>query len=419
MFNPLSLANFIEEIPPLSDPSRAILEETTIDTHHPGTILPDWATMLDLIGEDGIEVSKKQCYFSMKVLALINEKLTHPILIDLKRPQQKSYAYIHGLYLLLRTSGITKVVHQGNKTKLVVNGDVLQAWQKLNPTEQYFILLEIWMFWANEEALDGYRYLPNLVSLRRTWELIPESGVKITAKNETVYNLNRNEELVNLAVLNLFGILDLQQGKPLRGKGWRLTYLAKTPWGEALIEMLNRSLIEDSSLYQREETEDVIYGKLKTHFQEFFPQWQQQLIIKFSPNQEGIYLFKASLDKAWRRISIPSNLTLESLVDTILEAFNFDKDHLYRFICQNRFGTPLYINHPQLEEPPYTNEFEVRQLPLDVGGRMIFHFDFGDDWEFQVLLEAINAPASKQQEAKIITSRGTAPPQYYYEDEDW
>ena len=131
MFNSLLEKNFIEKIPPLSGKNQEILKETTIDTYHPGTILADWQTMLDWIGEDGIEVSKKQCYFSMKVLAEINQKLTHPVLIDLNRPQQKSYPYIHGLYLLLRTSGITKIVHQGSKTKLVVNADVLKSWQKL------------------------------------------------------------------------------------------------------------------------------------------------------------------------------------------------------------------------------------------------------------------------------------------------
>jgi Plasmid pRiA4b ORF-3-like protein len=424
MLNPFFLGTDLSKnLPPLSAKNQEILKETTIDVDHPGTILADWQTMLDLIGENGIEVSSKQCYFSIKMLAEINQKLTHPILIDLKRPVQKSYPYIHGLYLLLRASGITKVIHQGSKTKLVVNTDLLKDWQKLNTTEKYFILLEIWLFWSSEiNSLDNYSHfhVPYLLALQRLWQMIPDKGVKITVKNESVYNLNRSEEMINVAMLNLFGIIDLQQGKPQVGKGWRLTYLAKTPLGEALINLLNRAVINDDSLLTKEDTEDVIYGNLQPVFQDWFPEFKQQLIIKSLDNQEGIFVFKVSLEKAWRRISIPWDLTLEFLAEAILEAFDFDNDHLYRFICHGSFGKPLEINHPYVEEPPYTTEFIVGKLPLEVGEKMIFHFDFGDDWEFMMLLEAINPPDSQQKDAKIIASYGSAPPQdgYYNDDDD-
>jgi hypothetical protein len=420
MFNPLLPNNFIKDIPPVSDSNKKILQETTIELENPGAILADWQTMLDLISKDGIEVSKKQGYFSARILAEINQLLTHPILIDLKRPIQKSYPYIHGLYLLLRFSGITRIVHQGSKTKLVSSPEILQQWQQLNPTEKYFILLEIWMFRASEDALQGYYHTPNLLSLHRNWQLIPDSSVKITAKNAGVYNLDYKNELVNLAMLNLFGILALQDGKPLQGKGWHITYISKTVWGEALIDTLIRCLINDNSLSQPFLIGDITYGNLKPHFQAYFPDFQEKLIIKSSPSKEGIYIFKVSLGRAWRRISIPSQLILDNLAETILDAFDFCNDHLYQFICEDRLGTPMYLNHYYLEEPPFTNEFKVGQLPLEVGGKMIFHFDFGDDWEFNMILEGINSPDPQQQEAKVIGKGGTPPSQYYCDgDEDW
>jgi hypothetical protein len=418
MFNPFLSSNFIKDIPPVSDSSKKILQETTITVDYPGAILADWQTMLDLISKDGIEVSKKQEYFSAKILAAINQQLTHPILIDLKRPIQKSYPYIHGLYLLLRFSGITRIVHQGSKTKLVDSPEILQQWQQLNPTEKYFILLEIWMFRASEDALQGYHHTPNLFSLHRNWQLIPNSGVTITTKNASVYNLDYRNELVNLAMLNLFGIVALQDAKPLQGKGWHITHISKTVWGKALIDILIRCLINDNSLSQPCLIGELIYGNLKPHFQEYFPDFQEKLIIKSSPSKEGIYIFKVSLGKAWRRISIPSQFILDDLAETILDAFDFDNDHLYQFICQDRFGKPMYVNHDYLEEPPFTSEFKVGELPLDVGGKMIFHFDFGDNWEFDMILEEINNPAPQQREAKVIDKRGTPPSQYYYDEDD-
>ena len=51
---------------------------------------------------------------------------------------------------------------------------------------------------------------------------------------------------------------------------------------------------------------------------------------------------------------------------------------------------------------------------------MTFYFDFGDNWEFSVLLEAINPSDKKHQKPVIKESFGKAPQQYvHWEDEDW
>ncbi len=41
---------------------------------------------------------------------IMNERLSEPIQLDLKRPQQKSYPPINGLYLLLRASGLGQII---------------------------------------------------------------------------------------------------------------------------------------------------------------------------------------------------------------------------------------------------------------------------------------------------------------------
>ncbi|MBT9316878.1 hypothetical protein IXB50_15725 [Leptothoe spongobia TAU-MAC 1115] len=42
--------------------------------------------------------------------------------------------------------------------------------------------------------------------------------------------------------------------------------------------------------------------------------------------------------KTWRRIAIPANLALDELAIAILDAYQFDYDHLYEFSDRDRTG---------------------------------------------------------------------------------
>jgi hypothetical protein len=43
---------------------------------------------------------------------------------------------------------------------------------------------------------------------------------------------------------------------------------------------------------------------------------------------------------------------------------------------------------------------------------MLFHFDFGDDWKFDVKLERIEPPGSRLKARKIRETHGKAPKPY-------
>ncbi|NJM27384.1 MAG: plasmid pRiA4b ORF-3 family protein [Pseudanabaena sp. RU_4_16] len=129
--------------------------------------------------------------------------------------------------------------------------------------------------------------------------------------------------------------------------------------------------------------------------------------------------FKVSLAKAWRRIAIPTDLNLDFLSASILDAFDFDSDHLYKFSYKDRFGIKATVFHPYMEESPSTDEICIGDLPLKPGDSMIFHFDFGDDWKFQVLLEQIDPPNAKIKKPKMLESHGRAPKQYSSWDGEW
>jgi hypothetical protein len=112
-----------------------------------------------------------------------------------------------------------------------------------------------------------------------------------------------------------------------------------------------------------------------------------------------------------RRIAIPGGATLDDLAAAILDAVEFDHDHLYRFEYQNRFGVEEHINHFFLEEKPWTCEVRVGDVPLGLDQAMTFLFDFGDWWEFDVTLERVD-PELAIQEAEVLETRGAPPDQY-------
>ena len=141
----------------LSPADEQLLRDQKISESSPGTILKDFQMLLDFIGTKGIEVSQTQNFLPMKSLAQLNARLTHPLKIDLKRPQQKAYPHLHGLYLLLRASTISYVEPKRKKFFLILEPKVLDSWNQLNPTERYFNLLEAWWIWGTEEILGSPR----------------------------------------------------------------------------------------------------------------------------------------------------------------------------------------------------------------------------------------------------------------------
>ncbi len=404
---------------PFLEAEKQLLRQQAITENSPGTILRDFQTMLELLQPNGIEVSGTNNLLPMKAMVGINQKLSHPIDIRLARPQQKSYPYINGLFLLLRASGLSKLTTQGKKRLLVVDAEILQSWANLNPTERYFNLLETWLRKSNAEMLGGYRDLISVFyKLLLFWSRIPDRGTIFANYQQQQEDL-RQPELYNVTLLELFGLLAIEQGEPEQGKGWRIKSLHRLPFGNAMMALLVDIYAKNNFeiLFQNENNFEIV--SWQPDIKHFFPEWAHNLEIPVDGFQDGIFVFKVSLAKAWRRIAIPTHLTLDFLSGSILDAFDFDCDHLYEFSYKDRFGSNSTVHHPYIEESPSTDRVCIGDLPLKPGDSMIFHFDFGDDWKFQVLLEQIDPPNTKVKKPKILESHGKAPKQYSDWDDTW
>jgi hypothetical protein len=102
-----------------------VLREQIIDEQGPGVIVEDFQRLLNFVGEQGVPVTGTYL-LPLKLLQPINELLSRPIQLGLKRPQQKSYPHINGLFMLVRTTGLGKITMKTKKPHLIIHPDVLQ-----------------------------------------------------------------------------------------------------------------------------------------------------------------------------------------------------------------------------------------------------------------------------------------------------
>jgi len=407
----------LEEIQ-FSPEHERTLRGLTIDESGPGTVLHDFDAFLTFLKEqEEVQVTSRN-QLRLRVLPKINARLARPVELGLKRPQQKSYPHIHGLYLLLRASGLTCIEGTAKKSLLVVDDAVYRVWESLNPTERYCTLLETWLLRGLPEIIGerGFSGICVPETFRR-WQWfflrIPDEGLPISGDKEAENSLRYTPGWHNLGLLDLFGLVSVRRGPPEPGKGWRIERIDRTPLGDALLALLLAEFFGDfgNILLQLEAEKKMPFGVLQPTLQPYFPDWQNNLSVPEWVFREGTHVFKVSLGRIWRKIAIPGDQTLDALASAILNAVEFDHDHLYEFEYQNRFGASERVNHPYMDEGPWTSEVLVGDVPLRAGQTMTFVFDFGDWWEFDVTLECVD-PDMVIEEPVVLEKHGESPDQY-------
>lgn len=415
---------WLEQLPFFTEEKKQRLYQQTISQDSPGKILRDFAMLLDFLQPNGVEVSSNYHFFSLKYLEELNSRLSYPIQTYLKRPQQKSYPYIHGLYFLLRISGLSQVVKIGKKSKLILDLATLESWQLLNPTERYFSLLESWLIWGNSELLDGYQdTFGILYRCLQFWKNLPDSGITISSykqQEEWVYYPGH----YNLALLHLFGLIDLQSGEPEPAKGWIMVSLQGLTWGNSIMGLLGD--ICRKSLSEREENlEDlkpnfrIAFEKLQPYFSPFFPEWQKSLVICDGQFSDGVHIFKVFLWEAWRKIALPGSLSLDKVAEIIVELFDFDwGGNLYCFLYTDPLGRTTEISHPFTEIPPYTDSWKLGDLSLSSRSQLTFIYDLIEEWEFEMVWENVAPLNEENQEPVLLDYYGKPPEQYGDEYEE-
>ena len=393
----------------------------------PGTILRDFEALLSLMGDAGLPVTPAHL-FAMNCLETINRQLAQPLELRLKRALQKSYPPINGLYLLLRATGLGRIDTSLKQPRIQLDPLVLASWHSLNGAERYFALLRAWWGRASMEMIGEDRGGWGdtvLQSLLLFFNRFPKTGILTVQTPQDADTLRYVPGFYNLALLELFGLLDVRLRPPAEGQGWLPERLRMTEWGQALLgsyaDFLGQSPVPEAEsalpLLGFTALGDPWAGfeawakRIRPHL----PAWQKDLELPVPVFQPGPHVFKVALGAAcWRRIALPGDARLDQLAATILDAFHFDRDHLYRFSYRDRFGRTVDIDHPYMadhSDHALANAVKIGDLPLAPGMRLDFLFDFGDQWHFTLHTESVNAGPALQK-PRVLEKHGKAPKQY-------
>ena len=125
-------------------------------------------------------------------------------------------------------------------------------------------------------------------------------------------------------------------------------------------------------------------------------------------------------NKAIRKIKISGSRSLHSFARVITKAFGFFFDHAFGFY--DSFGNlrdakKIYELFVDVGEEAFpgaqgVKKIKISQLFISPGEKMMFLFDYGDEWRFAVELKEIRKTEEKESEPVVLESIGKSPAQY-------
>jgi hypothetical protein len=123
----------------------------------------------------------------------------------------------------------------------------------------------------------------------------------------------------------------------------------------------------------------------------------------------------------WRRLRVPSEVTLGELSDILQDTFGWDGDHLHKFVCANVEYVPeLLLEGPLVGfGPPSIHEDSVRliQVAPRPGAVLDYVYDLGDEWRHRIEVEDLAAAEPDTRYPTCTGGRGVAPEEDSYGDE--
>jgi len=111
----------------------------------------------------------------------------------------------------------------------------------------------------------------------------------------------------------------------------------------------------------------------------------------------------------WRRLEVPADLSLFDLHAVLQPAMGWTNSHMHQFIHagvyygvpDREFGTPMASERR-------TRLHDLLQRPKD---RITYEYDFGDSWEHEIVLEAIEEPRKGVKYPRVIDGQRACPPE--------
>jgi hypothetical protein len=123
--------------------------------------------------------------------------------------------------------------------------------------------------------------------------------------------------------------------------------------------------------------------------------------------QIKIKLLGVTKPPVWRRLRLRADTRLDRLHETIVAAFGWHDYHMHCFSSgHDEFGVP----------DPELGFIDERQVTLGelIGGvrdRLRYTYDFGDDWQHEILVEELLDPDPDVHYPALVAAKGACPPE--------
>lgn len=119
----------------------------------------------------------------------------------------------------------------------------------------------------------------------------------------------------------------------------------------------------------------------------------------------------------WRRLELSARLHLDEVHDVLQAAFGWTDSHLHRFSsspADGRGETQYYLCPFDVAEGAEGRPEEQVRLDealSDVVGTLVYEYDFGDDWEHAIRLEAVLPGSGAERRAACTGGERPGPPE--------
>jgi hypothetical protein len=112
----------------------------------------------------------------------------------------------------------------------------------------------------------------------------------------------------------------------------------------------------------------------------------------------------------WRRLEIPSTMTLDLVHEVMQAAFDWDDYHLHSFetVC-GEFGPPQASDDWSRDSDEATAT--LAQVAAAEKAKVVYTYDFGDDWRHDIAVEKIFPASPGVAYPRCSGGRRDAPPQ--------
>lgn len=127
----------------------------------------------------------------------------------------------------------------------------------------------------------------------------------------------------------------------------------------------------------------------------------------------SIHQLKVTLTRikppVWRRLQVASSINLRRLHDVIQATMGWTQSHLYEFeIGGVAFGEPSLENDIPVRSAKST---PLRRVAPDAGATFGYLYDFGDNWEHQIVVEKVLPPEPGVVYPRCLAGRRACPPE--------